>query len=341
MADRPMLRNHPSSLVPSSEHHPLVEELRSIPSCHPALIDYMLRLVCSLAGRHIGDNPLKTYRFLNAYASYILNQASISTATVLCTIVYLSRATRYHTNTGTVSLAHRRVFIGALICAYKITNDANHRGATWSHISLHFTPKEIMAMELDWCFTLDWSFGISDDDILEHYQPLKRACFPPRHPSPEIRCPVAQHTETPLYHEGRQRVLLSPCHSNSDSEASPISSSLPTSPFPYLSSTHYQSLDVWTPESTLQSSTPRLERKRKRASHIASDDDAQSESSRSRHDDLSNSPSIWESVRNVKRHCPGRAHGASAKRDRTTRHGLIQLLRSYGQPIPNALAAWE
>ncbi|TFK54685.1 hypothetical protein OE88DRAFT_1653126 [Heliocybe sulcata] len=332
---------HPSSLIPSSEHNLLIEELLRIPNCHWWLIDYMTRWVCRLANVYTGDHPSRTFPALNLYAYSVIVQASIPTAVILRTIVYLSRATHYRA--GCVEMVHRKIFLGAMMSAYKCANDATHKGSSWSRFSQHFSPQQILQIELDWNFSLDFEFELSDDDILQHYEPLKQACFPPPAGSHEIRAVMAQPAVTPIHYERPQRALVSSSPPDFDSEPSPASPSASGSRSPSRSSSSpfNQSLDGSTPESTLVSPLPRPARRRRRPSPVPSYDHGVSERSRSRQEDLSTAPTSRERAQHIQRHCSGSAQCPGSPEDPAILHRVLRVLRSHGHPIPNVLAVWE
>ncbi|KAJ7934213.1 hypothetical protein B0H13DRAFT_2494886 [Mycena leptocephala] len=121
----------------------------------------------TLAPVHRGDpRPLDLPRPLVKFTSFVssvLASAQTRPATLLVALVYISRV-RPHLCVDHAGLVLERVFLGALICADKYTNDSALKNAQWllcipGHV---FGKRGIARIEREFLAVLDWELGARD-----------------------------------------------------------------------------------------------------------------------------------------------------------------------------------
>lgn len=325
--------NHPFSLIPSLCHHPLVEDLLKLPPDHAPLLDYFTTLSSSLADRTKGHPPAAAPESLKLFAHSVIQGGRLPTSVVITAIVYLSRVATYHSDYD--DLLHRRVLLGALLCANKYLNDSCHKGATWARISANFTPRAIMQIELDFFFSMKHKCSITNEDILAHHGfltgklPIAAAMHDNRGPLPQTRL-----CQTPCNYQGRWPGAT--LHARSDSD---FCHTIPSS---QLASMPRVPADSGSPDSPLYTPAPPG---RPRRFLIASDQamylENPSREVRREENRWCETPSARDGIDNPQvgvKSCAGsRYRSESAQGASDTPLTLADLLRRYNEPVPSVL----
>ncbi|KAJ7910012.1 hypothetical protein B0H13DRAFT_1616098 [Mycena leptocephala] len=134
-------------------------------------------------GRSTFPAPLVKFTSL---VSTVLACAQTRPATLLVALVYISRV-RSHLCIEHAAWILERVFLGALICADKYTNDSTLKNAHWALCipGRVFSKRDIGRIEREFLVVLDWELGVRETDLLAHHAGLVPAS------------PVVASTHTP------------------------------------------------------------------------------------------------------------------------------------------------
>ena len=129
------------------------------------------------------------------------------------TLVYVDRA-RPFLQVAVEQWAHERVFLGALIVASKVRllryhhrlstyhfaqylNDSTLKNVHWSICTGVFGKRDVGRVEREYLDVLDFQLGISDQDLMAHYEGLSAVVLPPKSPYYPYSCrdviPAAHH----------------------------------------------------------------------------------------------------------------------------------------------------
>jgi hypothetical protein len=128
-------------------------------------------------GRSTSPAPLVKF---TSFVSSVLASAQTRPATLLVALVYISRV-RPHLCVDHAGLVLERVFLGALICADKYTNDSALKNAQWVLCipGRVFGKRGIARIEREFLAVLDWELGVREADLLAHHAGLVAASSRP------------------------------------------------------------------------------------------------------------------------------------------------------------------
>ncbi|KAJ7613069.1 hypothetical protein FB45DRAFT_759439 [Roridomyces roridus] len=165
---------HAASLVDPATHSPELLELVDVEVSQP-VIAYLVSRISSTVSyslKRSGVSPsfTRTPAHLQKFTTFVttvLSRAEVSATDVLVTLVYLTRA-RHHLTIALEEWALERVFLGALICASKYTNDSTLRNVHWALCTGVFGKRDIGRIEREFLEVLDWDLGVSAEDVLAH-----------------------------------------------------------------------------------------------------------------------------------------------------------------------------
>ncbi|KAJ7641915.1 hypothetical protein FB45DRAFT_901340 [Roridomyces roridus] len=206
---------HAASLVDPLEHSPELLQLLDI-SLSPSVIDYLVECISEVVDDALAYPGVKSSSSsrsrLASFISKVLSRAEVTPPTVLVALAYIDRAAPYLC-IGRAEWADERVFLGAIICASKYTNDSSLRNTHWAMSTGVFGRRDIGRIEREFLDLLKWRLRVTERDLLAHRWGLMHA----------IRLPV-QKPVRPLPRR--------PQHQRSYSSSSSISSvpSLSSSP---------------------------------------------------------------------------------------------------------------
>ncbi|KAK7038288.1 hypothetical protein R3P38DRAFT_3182380 [Favolaschia claudopus] len=178
------LSMHPASLVDSACHSSALLELVDI-KLDTRVIDYTIEIVAETVDFAMATTPpspstsrsgpppliaslLPTFR---PFLTTVLTRAEVTLPTLLVALVYTARA-RPHLAIALPSYALERVFLGALICASKYTNDSTLKNVHWALCTGVFGKRDIGRIEREFLAVLDWELGVREEDVMAHHEAL-------------------------------------------------------------------------------------------------------------------------------------------------------------------------
>jgi hypothetical protein len=227
------------------------------------VVDYALGRPSTSAQHGRSQAPLETCRAVHTdfstFARRSIERAGVQIPVLLGTLVYLDRA-KPHLQLSLEEWACERVFLGALICANKVRlgavtgtlhaisdgnqkyaqylNDSTLKNVHWSLVTGLFNKRDVGRIEREFLDVLDFELRVTEEEILDHYEPLMLLQKP--HAPPRLRIPSASSISTPASTARSAWPSLSRHSSSSSSssamdvdEDSPTSSSsgsLPSTP---------------------------------------------------------------------------------------------------------------
>ncbi|KAJ7651041.1 hypothetical protein FB45DRAFT_1018399 [Roridomyces roridus] len=155
-------------------HSPELLELLDIQLSHPVL-EYIVDCVSHTVDHAFGRPPRRTRsRRFTSFVGTVLSRAEIPTPTVLVALHYMARA-RPHLTIAVPQYALERVFLGALVCAAKYTNDSTLKNIHWGMCTGVFGAGDIGRIEREFLEVLDWELGVTEEDLLRYHKGLVRA----------------------------------------------------------------------------------------------------------------------------------------------------------------------
>ncbi|KAJ7633284.1 hypothetical protein FB45DRAFT_744919 [Roridomyces roridus] len=179
---------HAASLVDASRHSPELLQLVDVKLTKPVIgyivecvsetVDYAM--VRSSSRRKQASRSTYVDSF-TSFASTLLERAEVKTPTLLVALVYVARA-RPFLSIALEQWALERVFLGALICASKYTNDATLKNVHWGLCTGVFGKRDVGRIEREFLEVLDWELGVTEADLLAHHEGLVRVAAVPRRP---------------------------------------------------------------------------------------------------------------------------------------------------------------
>ncbi|KAK7019522.1 hypothetical protein R3P38DRAFT_2713529, partial [Favolaschia claudopus] len=183
-SSRSSLSMHPASLVDSACHSSALLELVDI-KLDTRVIDYTIEIVAETVDFAMATTPpspstsrsgppphiaslLPSFR---PFLTTVLTRAEVTLPTLLVALVYTARA-RPHLAIALPSYALERVFLGALICASKYTNDSTLKNVHWALCTGVFGKRDIGRIEREFLAVLDWELGVREEDVMAHHEAL-------------------------------------------------------------------------------------------------------------------------------------------------------------------------
>ncbi|KAF7303491.1 Cyclin N-terminal domain-containing protein [Mycena indigotica] len=177
---------HAASLVDPATHSPAMMELIDIRLTKP-VVDYLIECVVETvdfamgrASTPRGRNPSRYLSSFTTFANNVLTRAEVTPATVLASLVYISRACP-HLSIALEEWALERVFLGALIVASKYTNDSTLKNIHWALCTGVFGKRDVGRIEREFLEVLNWELSIKESDLLAHHSALMAVAFPDKH----------------------------------------------------------------------------------------------------------------------------------------------------------------
>ncbi|KAJ7073729.1 hypothetical protein C8F01DRAFT_1009944 [Mycena amicta] len=190
---------HAASLVDPATHSPALMQLIDIRLTKPViayLVETVAETVDFALGRSTpstrGRSPNRYLASFTTFATNVLARAEVTPATVLTSLVYISRA-RPHLSIALEEWALERVFLGALIAASKYTNDSTLKNVHWALCTGVFGKRDVGRIEREFLDVLDWELGVREADLLAHHQALMEIAFPTKQ-SLDIPYSTRKHT---------------------------------------------------------------------------------------------------------------------------------------------------
>ncbi|KAF7291384.1 Cyclin N-terminal domain-containing protein [Mycena indigotica] len=188
---------HAASLVDPASHSPAVLELVAIPLTKP-VVEYLIESVVETVDFALGRAPTTPSGYLSSFTTFVhnvLTRAEVTPATVLASLVYISRA-RPHLSIALEEWALERVFLGALIVASKYTNDSTLKNMHWALCTGVFGKRDVGRIEREFLGVLNWELAIKEADLLAHHAALTAVALP----SPAKPLPALPRTHTHARH---------------------------------------------------------------------------------------------------------------------------------------------
>ncbi|KAK6966275.1 alternative cyclin pcl1, partial [Favolaschia claudopus] len=164
---------HPASLKDPASHSPELIQLVDMQISQP-VIEYLTTSVIETVNYALSRAPTHrsphTHKFLRFVAT-VLSRAEVTSATVLVSLAYISRARR-HLSIALEEWALERVFLGAVIVASKYTQDSTLRSAQWAMVTGIFGKGDIGRIEREFLDVLDWELSVAEADLLARHELL-------------------------------------------------------------------------------------------------------------------------------------------------------------------------
>jgi hypothetical protein len=141
------------------------------------LIEYVVHCTADaveFAMNHSSGSRGRSRRNLGTFTEFVSNvvyRSEIKLPVLLATLVYIQRATP-HLCIRTEDWANERVFLGAIVCAAKYTNDCTLKNVHWAICSGVFGRRDVGRMEREFIDVLDWDLSISESEILDHHDSI-------------------------------------------------------------------------------------------------------------------------------------------------------------------------
>ncbi|KAJ7614391.1 hypothetical protein FB45DRAFT_1064666 [Roridomyces roridus] len=168
---------HPASQADPSTHSPELLALLDIQLSIPVLRTIRRRLHLTQRRRSIRSSPrFRRSKRFTSFVSTVLSRAEIPLATVLVALHYVTRA-RPQLTIAVSKYALERVFLGALVCAAKYTNDSTLKNVHWGICTGIFGTGDIGRIEREFLEVLDWQLGFTEEELLMHRMGLVRAAW--------------------------------------------------------------------------------------------------------------------------------------------------------------------
>lgn len=155
----------------------------------PEMIDHIVTaasgvLWCNPAMKH-PDGITQVQPFTNrlpplgTFIVRLIRASGISTGTLVTTVVYLARLKKRlsPTITGSRCSAHR-IFLSVLILTCKYLHDVNPTSKSWAQYcsygmaSYDFSATDIIKMEVQTLFLLDWDLSLIEEELYLELEPL-------------------------------------------------------------------------------------------------------------------------------------------------------------------------
>ncbi|KAJ7634351.1 hypothetical protein FB45DRAFT_829573 [Roridomyces roridus] len=160
---------HPASQADLSTHSPELLALLDIQLSLPVL-QYVVDYISHSVDEAFGRSPrFRRSRRFTSFVSTVLSRAEIPLATVLVTLHYVTRA-RPQLTIAVSKYALERVFLGALVCAAKYTNDSTLKNVHWGMCTGIFGTGDIGRIEREFLEVLDWELGFTEEELLRARQ---------------------------------------------------------------------------------------------------------------------------------------------------------------------------
>ncbi|KAL4250014.1 Cyclin PHO80-like protein [Abortiporus biennis] len=229
VAARPQV--HPLSQVYTSFHSPAMLEFLSV-KMTGTLVDYIVECIRDTVQTALGCaapvHPQFLYNLernnLAKFMTRIIYKANIQVPTLLVALVYISRS-KHYLHMIADKWANERVFLGALIVAYKYTNDVTFKNYQWAVSTGVFGVRDIGRIEREFLDVLDYQLAFTEEDILSHHEAIMALCRPSFPPLPPL--PTKPPVETPV--QPLKPILEVSCWSD-DSSDEEEESSFPETP---------------------------------------------------------------------------------------------------------------
>ncbi|EIW62176.1 uncharacterized protein TRAVEDRAFT_63605 [Trametes versicolor FP-101664 SS1] len=173
----------PRSIDLASQVDPATHDRRIVEMIHMKIeygvFDYLLdTIVLTVASAMIGPTArvalqLKGLRLTTAVRA-LIEFGGITMPAILATLVYLERV-RPHLQIDVEDWVCERIAIGALVTAQKYIVDHHIGASRWASASAMFTKADINRMEREFLALLNFEMRINEEDLLAHYDGLRRA----------------------------------------------------------------------------------------------------------------------------------------------------------------------
>ncbi|TRM64633.1 hypothetical protein BD626DRAFT_255789 [Schizophyllum amplum] len=190
---------HHLSLVDPALHHPAIADVLDVP-VNRAVIDYIVDVTVdtvdyalgrpnmSTRGRSSRGDP-KRAKFTELVAQ-VIARSEVPITVVLVLLAYIDRC-KPHLRVASDAYVHERIFLGALIVAAKYLNDSSPKNSHWARYTGEFSKADIGLIEREFLGVLDFTLGITEDNLLPHCGAIL-SCEEPS-PSRRHRCPNVHH----------------------------------------------------------------------------------------------------------------------------------------------------
>ncbi|KAL4251775.1 hypothetical protein ABKN59_004604 [Abortiporus biennis] len=181
---KPISIVHPASLVDRSQHSPALLELLDTTVSYN-IIDYGASCVIDTVQTALGHPVAPPYEDFGRtrlvdFMTRVVYKAEIKISVLLVTLVYIERA-KHFLHISTNQWANERVFLGALMTAYKYVNDASLKNYHWSVCTGCFGIGDVGRVEREFLAVLDYCLSFTEDDIFEHHEIIMRITYPHRY----------------------------------------------------------------------------------------------------------------------------------------------------------------
>ncbi|KAI0334933.1 hypothetical protein GY45DRAFT_1318051 [Cubamyces sp. BRFM 1775] len=191
----------PASRIDPKHHQPQVVRMVKTPVTY-GVIDYFINTVafmvtCILYG--VVDKrvaKVKTTATVKILTDFIDN-AGLGTATILVALVYLQRI-EHDLQIDESAWVCERLAVGALMVAYKYTNDLPVKAELWARCTRVFSKTDVMRIEREFLALLNFEVRVSDADLLALYDEFMATVYP--YGDGASTRALFEHRERDVYH---------------------------------------------------------------------------------------------------------------------------------------------
>ncbi|KAH9950159.1 hypothetical protein B0H21DRAFT_819577 [Amylocystis lapponica] len=170
---------HAASQVHPALHNPLLMELVNLKVSRDFkdyVVDFVVNAV-AFAFDLCGDSPdLPKSAFLVNMITSVIEMSGVTTRELLVALVYVERVCEDLAYGGSPAWVCERVFLGSLILATKYVNESSYKAVEWARCTGVFSTRDVVKTEAEILRALDFNLGISDRDLLKHYEAVVVRC---------------------------------------------------------------------------------------------------------------------------------------------------------------------
>ncbi|KAL4248808.1 Cyclin PHO80-like protein [Abortiporus biennis] len=237
---------HLASLVQSALHSPALLELLDTKLAQTLLdylVDHIIETVhCALlnSSSSSAHGRLSARERFSHFVRTVVYRAEVKIPVLLVALCYIDRA-KPQLHIAVEQWAYERVFLGAIVLAYKYSNDATLKNFHWAVCTGVFGSRDIGRIEREFLDVLDYNLSVTEDDILVHHPSIMSLVIH----SASLKSQAPVYIQSLVAPQNRK---VSQTLSSSSSSASSMSDSGSDSDFDSDSESYYES--PITPDST-------------------------------------------------------------------------------------------
>ncbi|KAH9894100.1 hypothetical protein C8Q73DRAFT_790686 [Cubamyces lactineus] len=203
----------PASRIDPKYHQPRVARMVKTPLTY-GVIDFFINTVAFMVvyivygvvdKRVVKIKTAATVKILTDF----IDNANLGTATVLVALVYLQRIEK-DLQVDHSAWVCERLAVGALMVAYKYTNDVPVKAEHWARCTRVFSKSDVVRIEREFLALLNFEMRVNDADLLALHDEFMATVYP---------CADGAHTTAVFEHPEREvyRYAIHPHHADASS----------------------------------------------------------------------------------------------------------------------------